>query len=441
MYNALRPIVFKSHYTDSTRTPSVPLVQVPSNMMLAWCGKPSLYLGTFICLWGTVSACTGAVQSFGGLVAVRLLLGATEAPFFPGALYLLSKWYTRTELSVRMALLYAASLFSNAVAGLIAAGVLGNMEGVHGIRAWRWLFILIGAITVGCGFLIMLILPDFPHSTKKWFFTEEELKVAVQRLEEDAGSSDVEGQGEDGNTPFKGFVLAVKDPKVWMLTFMLFAAVTGLAFNAFFPSLVKTLGYGKIETLLLTTPPWAWAFICVYLNALHADKTGERFWHLTVPLIFGIVGFIIDSTTLKTGARFFGMFICASSYAGFTTMLTWASNTIPRPAYKRAAALAIINCVSNAGNIAGSYIWPSAWGPSYWRSNLISACCFVVAIFMALVLKIHLTKLNKELDRINGEVDKATPDPLQASGDIESDKVLNDAERVALAKRNFRYLK
>lgn len=406
-------------------------MQVPSNLMLAWCGRPRIYLGTFITLWGAVSACTGATHNYAQLVGVRFILGGVEAPFFSGALLLLSKWYTRRELSVRMALLYAGSILSNAFAGLISAAILGSMEGVHGIRAWRWLFIIEGVITVGVGLLMMMLLPDFPHNTTT-FFSKEEREIAVQRLTEDTGESDIEG--EMGGTPWQGFILSVKDPKVWLLTLMLFGAVLGCAFNAFFPTIVQTLGYGKIETLLLTCPLWMFAFICVYLNALHADRTGERYWHMSVPLAVGILGFIIASATRNTGARFFAMFIMASSYAGYVIILSWSANTIPRPPYKRAVALAMINCISNTGNIVGSFTWPSHWGPSYWQSCAISACCFLVTIIAGAFLRRHLVKLNEELDRTRGGVGEGKlPQP-------DAETVETPEERVLRAKAEFRYL-
>lgn len=32
--------------------------------------------------WATVSACTGAVQNYKGMIALRFILGFVEAPFF-----------------------------------------------------------------------------------------------------------------------------------------------------------------------------------------------------------------------------------------------------------------------------------------------------------------------------------------------------------------------
>jgi len=51
------------------------LMQVPSNLLLNYMGRPSLYLGFFVCAWGLVSALTSQVKSYGGIVACRFLLG------------------------------------------------------------------------------------------------------------------------------------------------------------------------------------------------------------------------------------------------------------------------------------------------------------------------------------------------------------------------------
>ena len=90
-------------------------------------------------LWGAISTCSGTVSSYGGLVATRFCLGFVEAAFLPGALLILSKWYTRRELTLRNAILFGGNLISNAFSSLVGAGVMGNMEGVRGHAAWRWL--------------------------------------------------------------------------------------------------------------------------------------------------------------------------------------------------------------------------------------------------------------------------------------------------------------
>lgn len=116
------------------------LMQVPSNIFINRIQRPSLYISIIMLLWGLVSTLSGVVTNFSGMVAIRFFLGFVEAAFLPGALMILSKWYTRKELTVRNAILFCGNLISNAFSALVGAGVLSNMQGTLGHAAWRWLF-------------------------------------------------------------------------------------------------------------------------------------------------------------------------------------------------------------------------------------------------------------------------------------------------------------
>ena len=113
------------------------------NMLLNYIGKPSLYLPICMMIWGMISCLTGVTTNFVGALLTRFFLGFVEAAFFPGALFLLSKWYTRKELGLRTALLSCGSLISNAFGSLIASGILDGMEGKLGHSAWRFVYMQI----------------------------------------------------------------------------------------------------------------------------------------------------------------------------------------------------------------------------------------------------------------------------------------------------------
>ena len=114
------------------------LMQVPSNMFINRISRPSIYIAISMTLWGLITTCSGNARNFGDMVAIRFLLGFVEAAFLPGALLILSKWYTRKELAFRSAVLYSGSLISGAFAGLIAAGITSGMDGKAGLPAWKW---------------------------------------------------------------------------------------------------------------------------------------------------------------------------------------------------------------------------------------------------------------------------------------------------------------
>lgn len=372
------------------------LMQVPSNLFLNKIGKPAIYLPTTMVIWGIISAATAAINSYAGLLVIRFFLGFIEAAYFPGCLYYLSCWYVRSELGLRTALLYSGALISGAFSGLISAGITNNMDGLRGWRAWRWLFLIEGVATVAIAVVAYFVLPNFPRTTR--WLDEEEKALAVWRLEEDVGEDDWVASGEQ--TLWGGFRLALEDVKMWVLLVLVFCIVASGSITNFFPTVVKTLGYGDVTTLLLTSPPYVLCFIVTCVNAWHADRTGERYFHIVLPLALAVVAFIIAASTTTNVPRYVAMMLMLPGiYSGYTTALAWISNTLPRPPAKRAAALAFINAVSNCASIYASYLYTDDMAPRYTGAFVHNCVACFVAICAASVLRVMLTRLNKRLAR------------------------------------------
>ena len=172
---------------------------------------------------------------------------------------------------------------------------------------------------------------------------------------------------------------------MWILMLMLLCVVSSGSVTNFFPTVVATLGYGNIDSLLLTAPPYVLAVITSLANAWHADRTGERYLHIILPLCVGVFAFILAAATTATAPRYVAMMLMVPGvYTGYVVILAWISNTIPRPPAKRAASLAAINAVSNASSIYASYMYPSSDGPQY---------------LVAFVVDCILMRLNRKLDR------------------------------------------
>lgn len=195
------------------------------------------------------------------------------------------------------------------------------------------------AIAIAAAFIV----PDLPHNTRG--FTEEERAVAVLRMTEDVGEADKDSEEQSA---FAGLFMAVKDVKIYVLSITFIAYVLGLSFNSYFPSLTKTLNFGKTETLLLSAPPWILSCFVSLVNAWHSDRQQERCWHIIGPVLVGIVGFIISMATSNTAARYVALFLQSSSYAGFIVVYSWISSSFPRPPAKRAVAIAMINALSQS---------------------------------------------------------------------------------------------
>ncbi|XHG07461.1 hypothetical protein AWENTII_010608 [Aspergillus wentii] len=392
------------------------LMQIPSNLLLNKLGKPAIYLPCSMVLWGIISTATAGAQNYAGLVVIRFFLGFVEAAYFPGCLYFLSAWYTRKELGFRTAALYSGSLISGAFSGLIAGGITGNMDHKGGLRAWRWLFIIEGAITIVVAVVSVFILPNFPRTTS--WLSNDEKELATWRLEEDIGEDD--WVDSEQQSFLHGAKLAFTDIKTWVLMLHILCIVSSASVTNFFPTVVKTLHYGNIETLLLTAPPYCLAVITAFLNAHHADKSGERYFHITLPLYVSMASFILAAATTSTAPRYLAMMLMVPSlYTSYVVALGWISNTLPRPASKRAAALAGINCVSNASSIYASYMYPYSDAPRFIPAMSVNCATAFIAIISATLLRFMLVKLNKKLDRgesVIGAVSGGVPGEASAKG-------------------------
>ncbi|KAK8041999.1 hypothetical protein PG993_006522 [Apiospora rasikravindrae] len=372
------------------------LMQIPSNLLLNKIGKPALYLPICMIIWGVISTVTAEAKNFGGLLAIRFFLGFIEAAYFPGCLYYLSCWYTRKELGLRTAFLYSGALISGAFSGLISAGITGNMDGARGLSAWRWLFIIEGAATIFIAFLAFPLLPNFPRTTS--WLSEEEKALAVWRLEEDIGEDD--WVDSEQQTFWRGAKQAFADVKTYVLLVLLFGIVASGSVTNFFPTVVSTLGYNNVVSLLLTAPPYVLTVIASMINAWHADRTGERFWHIVLPLVVNMAANIIAATTTSLGPRYLSMMLMVPSvYSAFVVALAWISNTLPRPPAKRAAALAFINAVSNSSSIYASYMYPKSAAPGYVIAMCVNCAMSFMAIVAATVMRFMLVRLNRKLEQ------------------------------------------
>lgn len=162
--------------------------------------------------WGALTCVMGVIHDFKHLVVLRVFIGCVEAGFAPGVLLVLSSWYKRTEQSRRFGVYISAAILSGAFGGLIAAVIVKNLEDAHGIRGWRWLFIVEGAATIGVALIALFILPDFPANSRR--LSEREKHIAVARL----ATENVTAITEESErlTHWQAIVLSVQDWRTWM---------------------------------------------------------------------------------------------------------------------------------------------------------------------------------------------------------------------------------
>ncbi|GJN86627.1 MFS general substrate transporter [Purpureocillium lilacinum] len=361
------------------------LLEVPSNMILNRT-RPSLYLPGLMIVWGGMVIAYVGINTKGHLIALRFCLGLLEAGYFPGVLLFMSNWYKKTELARRFSVFYCASLLSGAVGGLIAGVITDTMQNRGNLPAWKWLFLIEGCMTIGFAIIAMFILPDFPATTK--WLTAEEREYAVRRLEQDNNSTQAGTMGH-----LESFVRAVKDWRTWMFVLAQSLCTCAGTITYFIPTLMAALGYKGHEIQYMTIPIYMVALVIVLACCFSSDLLNERPKHIMAMGAMSTIALIITAAVTNSKARYAFLAIGASGiWACSPLTLSYLSNTICRPAEKRAVAIGVVNALANLSSVYGSYIWPSNSAPRYIAgfsvsTSLMFGCIVTAAALMFLTKK------------------------------------------------------
>ncbi|KAF4538226.1 MFS transporter [Lasiodiplodia theobromae] len=312
--------------------------QIPSNMILTRV-RPSYWLSLWMAVWAIVSALTALAHNYTGLLLTRLFLGVTEAPYYPGALYLLSAFYTRKEVATRISILYTGNIIATAFAGLIAAGVFDGLDKTRGIAGWQWLFILQGAVTFMVALGAVFTLPDNPLTTR-WLTPEERQTLGF-------------------NTTIT-LVLTCPPYLIAGLT-SIFWSISSGRFNerTWHITVAKIIAIAGFVTG------------CATLN------TGVRYFAMFVFTI--------------------------GTYAVNSIILGWVGSTCGQTQEKKASAYSIVNSVANVSFIWTPYLWPESDEPRYAIAMGSSAGFSLACMLAAWGMRWNLKWLNGRLRRSDNE--------------------------------------
>ncbi|KAH6679902.1 major facilitator superfamily domain-containing protein [Plectosphaerella plurivora] len=343
------------------------LLEVPSNYVLNKFKKPSLYIGTIIMAWGTMTTLLGTVKNFGGLVAVRFMLGVAEAGFFPGAVLIISKWYVKNETQTRIALFYTASALAGAFSGLLAFGI-AKMDGVGNYEGWRWIFILEGIATVIAGAATFFLLIDSPASSGKWLDADEIRYLELRQLAQNGNKI---AEKKEAGVDWKILRSVLCDWQIYLQALIYWSnTVPNNALKFTMPRIIRNMGYTSSHAQLLTIGPYCAGAVSAYLSAIFADRFTWRMPFIVGPQLLVVTAYAILfplAANIKDNipACFFAVVLaCIGLYPINPGGNAWTVNNLAGQT-KRAMGIAYMICLGNLGGIAGSYIFIEAESPRY----------------------------------------------------------------------------
>jgi MFS family permease len=341
------------------------MAEVPSNLILHRVGARR-WIARIMVTWAILSASMALTQTTTVFYVLRFLLGVAEAGFLPGILLYLSQWFPAHRRGKMVAILMAGNPVSGIIGGPVSGYILHSMNGVHGLAAWQWLFILEAAPAAILGVIVYLFLTDNVREAH-WLHDEER---AVAAAEIDAGAV---------NITHTSIRYGLTGGRVWLLCAILFFIVMGSSTVGFFqPTIIKSSGVSDPLTIgLLTIIPYLAALTGMFWAARSSDSLRERRWHVVIPVIVSIPGFLLcaafgqDNPTLSM----IGLTIAT---AGIITSLPmfWA---LPSSFLGGAGAAAGIALINSTGNLA-SFAGPSLMGWLQGATHSLTAGLAIVSI-------------------------------------------------------------
>ncbi|TGD96664.1 MFS transporter [Methylobacterium nonmethylotrophicum] len=311
------------------------LVEVPSNLALQRVGARR-WIARIMITWGLITMAMALVTGPYSLYAMRFVLGAAEAGFFPGAILYLTYWLP-SRYRARVLATFTVSIPLATFLGSPLSVSLLELNGILGLKGWQWLFVLEGLPTVLLGFACLFVLTDKPKDATWLAPAQREWLVA--RLAAEAA----------GKTPVGHISLWGLARNRYFLTMALVcagASATGSTLSVWQPQIIKSFGLTNLQTGFVNSVPYGIATVLMILWGRHSDRQAERTWHTAIPLLlagFGLAYLNLAGGIVPTIAAVSCALVGAYAFKG----PFWALSSGWLSAGTLAAGLAGINAIAN----------------------------------------------------------------------------------------------
>ncbi|KAH8892903.1 permease of the major facilitator superfamily [Thozetella sp. PMI_491] len=309
---------------------------------------PHIFQTRIVFTWGLVLACHAAIQNIPGYYTARFFLGAMEAGMLPGVLAQLCAWYRSDEMGKPIMWLFGFQNTSGIFGSLIAYGV-SYMDGMRGLSAWRWLYLLEGIFTMLFSIVIFIWLPDYPKSprSQSWL-TPREQEYLEARLSENAPLTD------DPSFNKQEAIASLRDIRNYVFMISQFLQnFAGYALQWQLPTVTTSLGYASLpRNQLLNIPPAAGAVLSIifagwFLKQAYIPRPAFILIIMTCALTF----YILLASGVSNVAIYIACVLGNTFYSVyFVPFWAWRSSSL-KGTTGTAFSLGIQNCIGQSAGV------------------------------------------------------------------------------------------
>lgn len=317
------------------------LFQLPSNLVLEKFGVRR-WISALMITWGVVSCLMVFIRGPISFYAMRFLLGAAEAGFFPGIILYMKHWFPSRARARAVAWFMTA----NPLAGIVGSPISGALLGIHGrgLSGWQWMFLIEGLPAIALGAAVFWTLADTPDDAK--WLRPEERNLLLETLA-------AERQTESRLTKSSVWA-AIFSGRIWLLSMVYFGVSTTMyGVTLWLPTVIKSLsGLSNFAIGLIAVLPFLVTTVVMVLVGMHSDRRRERRWHTAIPAFTAAVGLAGaaygNSTVVVVTGLALGLAFAEGMVGPF-----WAMATSRMEGLSAAAGIAVINSLANLGGYFG----------------------------------------------------------------------------------------
>ncbi|KAK3384428.1 major facilitator superfamily transporter [Lasiosphaeria ovina] len=344
-------------------------------------------------LQGSISALQSVVKNWAGMMICRCLLGVAEACFAPGIPVILSYFYRREEIGLRVGIYLSAAPLATSFGGLLAYAIVSYLHSPY-LAGWRLLFIAEGIPPVLLAIALAIFLPKSPEEA--FFLKAYQKKIAEQRTIMQSGKTGQHRMGWSNIKP-KQIWKTMVDPQTVVHGLMGFCCnVSFASLPVFLPTILTTMGFSKVASQGLTAPPYLFAFVVCILSTWFADKFKQRGYTIAALSLVGSLGYILLATLPldNTLGRYASIFLAAAGvFSAIANILPWSLNNQPTDT-ARGAGMSIFGYLSQTGPLLGTRMFPVYDGPHYTKGLVICAAFMFLNFVLSLLLRWYYVHMN-----------------------------------------------
>ena len=296
--------------------------------------------------WGLLAMGMMFVKTPLQFYVMRFLLGMAEAGFFPGVIFYLAGWFPVHMRARAISRFYVSLPLDSVLTGAIA-GALLDLQGKAGLAGWQWLFLVEGLPAVLLSVVFLVYLPVGPAQAK--WLTEDEREWIIQHL-----SKSATGDGHGLNLG-----RALLDHRVWQISLVFLCQLTcSYAYILSAPAILKAItalnnsnvGFLVAVMNVLGAP-------AMILNAMHSDRTKERYFHVIIPFLLMAGSYLIGGLSTAPFLAVPALAIASISYYALQgPVLALATSFLHGKS--AAGGIAAMNTIG----ILGGFVGPFAMG-------------------------------------------------------------------------------